>query len=167
MLQELVIHDFAIIDQLELSFETGMTALTGETGAGKSIIIDAVSLLAGSRGRTDFVRTGAAKAELQGLFDATSNPKTVAVLKQFDLDTDDASVLLQRDIYASGRNICRVNGHLVNTSTLRAVGETLVDIHGQNEHQQLVHPESHLRLTRSIRRRAFATIISEYQTLIR
>jgi DNA repair protein RecN (Recombination protein N) len=165
MLQELVIHDFAIIDHLELSFETGMTALTGETGAGKSIIIDAVSLLAGSRGRTDFVRTGAAKAELQGLFDATSNPKTVAVLKQFDLDTDDASVLLQRDIYASGRNICRVNGHLVNTSTLRAVGETLVDIHGQNEHQQLVHPESHLGLLDQFGDDHLQELLSEYQTL--
>lgn len=146
MLQELVIHDFAIIDALELSFAQGMTALTGETGAGKSIIIDAVGLLAGGRGSTDFVRTGSAKATLEGLFDAQENPKTEAVLTQYGLQTDDDSVLLQRDIYASGRNVCRVNGRLVNTTTLREVGETLVDIHGQNEHQQLMHPETHLGL---------------------
>jgi DNA repair protein RecN (Recombination protein N) len=146
VLQELVIHDFAIIESLEVGFDQGMTALTGETGAGKSIIIDAVSLLAGGRGSADFVRTGAAKATLEGLFDATSNPKTAQVLTQYGLVSDDNSVLLQRDIYASGRNLCRVNGHLVNTATLREVGETLVDIHGQNEHQQLIHPESHLGL---------------------
>jgi len=146
VLQELVIHDFAIIESLSLSFESGMTALTGETGAGKSIIIDAVGLLAGGRGSTDFIRTGAAKATLEGLFDATTNPQTKAQLSQFGLETDDETVLLQRDLYPNGRNVCRVNGRLVNTSTLRAIGETLVDIHGQNEHQQLMHPDSHLGL---------------------
>ncbi|KRM72814.1 DNA repair protein RecN [Lacticaseibacillus brantae] len=146
MLQELVIHDFAIIESLSLSFDAGMTALTGETGAGKSIIIDAVGLLAGGRGSTDFIRTGAAKASLEGLFDATTNPRTNEQLAAFGLDTDDETVLLQRDLYPNGRNVCRVNGRLVNTSTLRAIGETLVDIHGQNEHQQLMHPETHLGL---------------------
>ncbi|WP_461213194.1 DNA repair protein RecN [Lacticaseibacillus sp. GG6-2] len=162
MLQELVIHDFAIIEHLELSFDTGMTALTGETGAGKSIIIDAVSLLAGGRGSADFVRTGTAKAELQGLFDATSNPKTEAVLAKYDLTSDDDAVLLQRDIYASGRNLCRVNGHLVNTATLREVGETLVDIHGQNEHQQLIHPESHLGLLDQFGAATIAPLRADY-----
>lgn len=164
MLQELVIHDFAIIESLELSFETGMTALTGETGAGKSIIIDAVSLLAGGRGSVDFVRTGASKAELQGLFDATSNSRTAAVLAKYDLAADDGDgVLLQRDIYASGRNLCRVNGHLVNTATLREVGETLVDIHGQNEHQQLIHPESHLGLLDQFGQETIAPLAAEYR----
>ena len=83
MLQELAIHDFAIIDNLALSFQSGMTALTGETGAGKSIIIDAVGLLAGGRGSVDFIRTGASKASLEGLFDAQANPLTEAKLQAF------------------------------------------------------------------------------------
>jgi len=148
MLQELVIHDFAIIDNLALSFQSGMTALTGETGAGKSIIIDAVGLLAGGRGSVDFIRTGASKASLEGLFDAQANPLTEAKLQAFgvmDPDQND-TVLLQRELFRSGRNVCRVNGHLVNTATLKAIGETLVDIHGQNEHQQLMHSETHLGL---------------------
>ncbi|WLV76815.1 DNA repair protein RecN [Lacticaseibacillus parahuelsenbergensis] len=148
MLQELAIHDFAIIDNLALSFQPGMTALTGETGAGKSIIIDAVGLLAGGRGSVDFIRTGTAKASLEGLFDAQANPATEDKLQAYgvmDPDQKD-TVLLQRELFRSGRNVCRVNGHLVNTATLKAIGETLVDIHGQNEHQQLMHSETHLGL---------------------
>ncbi|WP_225047532.1 DNA repair protein RecN [Lacticaseibacillus kribbianus] len=164
MLQELVIHDFAIIETLELSFAGGMTTLTGETGAGKSIIIDAVSLLAGGRGSTDFVRTGAAKATLQGLFDATSNPKTAAVMAEYGLAPDDGTVLLSRDLYASGRNLCRVNGELVNTATLRAIGETLVDIHGQNEHQQLIHPETHLGLLDQFAQATVQPLLAAYRT---
>lgn len=83
MLQELAIHDFAIIDHLALSFQPGMTALTGETGAGKSIIIDAVGLLAGGRGSVDFIRTGTTKASLEGLFDAQENPATEAKLQAY------------------------------------------------------------------------------------
>ena len=119
MLQELVIHDFAIIESLELSFEKGMTTLTGETGAGKSIIIDAVGLLAGGRGSIDFIRTGAPKAVLQGLFDASRNSRTAAVMATYGLAPDDGTVLLQRELFASGRNLCRINGELVNTATLR------------------------------------------------
>ncbi|MFD1429926.1 DNA repair protein RecN [Lacticaseibacillus mingshuiensis] len=164
MLQELEIHDFAIIDQLQLSFADRMTALTGETGAGKSIIIDAVSLLAGSRGSADFVRTGATKATLEGLFDATSNPRTAAVMSSFGLQPDEGSVLLSRELYENGRNICRVNGHLVNTATLRAIGETLVDIHGQNEHQQLIHAETHLGLLDAFAGAPVLDLLADYQT---
>jgi DNA repair protein RecN (Recombination protein N) len=146
MLQELMVHDFAIIEDLDLSFENGMTALTGETGAGKSIIIDAVSLLAGARGSSEFIRTGAKKATLQGMFYAADNAHTRQALADVGLQLDGGQVLLERDLYASGRNVCRINGQLVNTSTLRRVGETLVDIHGQNEHQELTRPESHIHL---------------------
>ncbi|WP_125704450.1 DNA repair protein RecN [Lacticaseibacillus daqingensis] len=164
MLQELVIHDFAIIESLELSFTTGMTTLTGETGAGKSIIIDAVSLLAGGRGSADFVRTGASKASLQGLFDATSNPRTATVMAAYGLAPDDGTVLLARELYASGRNLCRVNGTLVNTATLRAIGETLVDIHGQNEHQQLIHPETHLGLLDQFAAATVGPLLTQYRS---
>ena len=172
MLQELAIHDFAIIDNLALSFQSGMTALTGETGAGKSIIIDAVGLLAGGRGSVDFIRTGASKASLEGLFDAQANPLTESKLQAFgvmDPDQND-TVLLQRELFRSGRNVCRVNGHLVNTATLKAIGETLVDIHGQNEHQQLMHSETHLGLLDAFAgddllkiRRQYAEVYQNYQ----
>ncbi|WP_155286702.1 DNA repair protein RecN [Lacticaseibacillus zhaodongensis] len=146
MLQELQVQDFAIIEKLDLTFEDGMTALTGETGAGKSIVIDAVSLLAGARGSSEFVRTGAKKASLQGMFYAKDNAHTAAALAAVGLKLDGGQVLLERDLYASGRNVCRINGQLVNTGTLRTVGETLVDFHGQNEHQELTKPERHIHL---------------------
>ena len=144
MLQELVIHDFAIIDQLAISFEEGMTVLSGETGAGKSIIIDAVGLLAGGRGSQDFIRTGAKKATLEGLFTMTPNGTTAAVLDQFGIEHDEQIVLLQRDLAVNGHNVCRVNGHLVNTTTLKHIGETLVDIHGQNDNQTIMSKQEHI-----------------------
>ncbi|MCI2172487.1 DNA repair protein RecN [Schleiferilactobacillus perolens] len=146
MLQELVIHDFAIIEQLSVDFSQGMTVLTGETGAGKSIIIDAVGILVGGRGSADFIRTGTKKATVEGMFSIPPHAATQDLLTKFGVNTDEDSVVLQREIFLSGRNVCRINGHLVNTSTLKAVGETLVDIHGQNEHQELMHPEKHLGL---------------------
>ncbi len=162
MLQELVIHDFAIIESLDLSFEKGMTALTGETGAGKSIIIDAVLLLAGARASSEFIRTGTKKATLQGMFYAADNEHTKAELAKVDLELDGGQVLLERDLYASGRNVCRVNGTLVNTSTLRAIGETLVDIHGQNEHQELTRPETHVHLLDQFGGPELQALLSEY-----
>lgn len=144
MLQELSIKNFAIIDQLDVAFKNGMTVLTGETGAGKSIIIDAVGLLAGGRGSANFVRTGTDKAIIQGSFVFPAGGTTYRVLDELGIDHDDGSVILQREIHANGRNTCRVNGMLVNTNTLKRIGETAVDIHGQNEHQELMQPDKHL-----------------------
>lgn len=146
MLQELFIKDFAIIEQLSISFEKGMSVLTGETGAGKSIIIDAVGLLAGGRGSSSFVRAGAHKAVLQGQFIVAKDSATLAMLDDYGIEHDEQTLLLQREISSNGRNVCRVNGQLVNTTVLKKIGETLVDIHGQNEHQSLMHAEQHLRL---------------------
>ena len=145
MLQELTIRDFAIIDKLDIDFRSQMTVLTGETGAGKSIIIDALGLLAGGRASVDFVRLGANKAMIQGQFTLPKDAKTFAILDDLGIERDEA-LILERDLYQSGRNTCRINGHLVNLSSLRRVGETLIDIHGQNEHQELMHPEKHLKL---------------------
>ncbi|MCT4488960.1 AAA family ATPase, partial [Levilactobacillus parabrevis] len=125
-------------------FKNGMTVLTGETGAGKSIIIDAVGLLAGGRGSANFVRTGTDKAIIQGSFVFPAGGTTYRVLDELGIDHDDGSVILQREIHANGRNTCRVNGMLVNTNTLKRIGETAVDIHGQNEHQELMQPDKHL-----------------------
>ncbi|WP_137626594.1 DNA repair protein RecN [Lactiplantibacillus pingfangensis] len=146
MLQELSITNFAIIEQLDIAFENGMTVLTGETGAGKSIIIDAVGLLAGGRGSQEFIRTGADKAVLQGMFILPADGVTAHMLDEAGIDHADNTVILQREIAKSGRNTCRINGMLVNTTTLKRIGETIVDIHGQNEHQELMQPEKHLGL---------------------
>ena len=144
MLQELAIKNFAIIHDLSLSFENGMTVLTGETGAGKSIIIDAVGLLAGGRGSSEFIRHGESKCVLEGLFSLNKEAITFDLLKEYDIDFEDHTVLIQRDIHRNGKNVCRVNGRLVNIATLRLIGETMIDIHGQNEHQELMNPERHL-----------------------
>nr|WP_247652323.1 DNA repair protein RecN [Lactiplantibacillus pentosus] len=146
VLQELSITNFAIIEHLDIAFEAGMTVLTGETGAGKSIIIDAVGLLAGGRGSSEFIRTGADKAVLQGMFILPADGVTAQLLDEAGIDHADNTVILQREITKSGRNTCRINGMLVNTTTLKQIGETIVDIHGQNEHQELMQPEKHLGL---------------------
>ena len=146
MLQELSIKDFAIIDEIQISFQPKMTVLTGETGAGKSIIIDALGLLAGGRGSTEFIRKGEKKAVIQGLFTLPREANTYNILEEYGIDSEDGQIILQRDLYRGGRNICRINGMLVNLATLRKVGETLIDIHGQNEHQELMKPENHIDL---------------------
>lgn len=163
MLQEISITDFAIIEKLHVDFSTGMTVLTGETGAGKSIIIDAVGLLAGGRGSQHFIRTGANKAILQGLFQVDSAGLTAQKLDQFGINHDDDSVILQRELYRNGRNICRINGMLVNTNTLKQVGETLVDIYGQNEHQALMHSEQHLPLLDEYLGSQLKPLLTKYQ----
>ncbi|WP_353990393.1 DNA repair protein RecN [Pediococcus argentinicus] len=144
MLEEISITNFAIIDKLDVTFNAGMTVLTGETGAGKSIIIDAVGLLAGGRASVDFIRTGEKKAVLQGVYRAENNDKTNQALESLGIDSDDSEIIITREIQANGRNICRINGIIVNLAALKQVGETLIDIHGQNEHQELMDPEKHL-----------------------
>lgn len=146
MLQELSIKDFAIIDEIQISFQPKMTVLTGETGAGKSIIIDALGLLAGGRGSTEFIRKGEKKAVIQGLFTLPREANTYNILEEYGIDSEDGQIILQRDLYRGGRNICRINGMMVNLATLRKVGETLIDIHGQNEHQELMKPENYIDL---------------------
>ncbi|MCL2858402.1 MAG: AAA family ATPase, partial [Streptococcaceae bacterium] len=143
MLQEISIKNFAIIDEIHLSFSNGMTILTGETGAGKSIIIDAMNLLLGGRASSDFVRHGQEKSEIQGLFFVERNPDLSEKLEEFGF-ADEQELILQREIFANGRSVCRINGVLVNLSTLREIGEFLVDIHGQHDNQELMNAKHHL-----------------------
>lgn len=172
MLQELFIKDFAIIDQLTISFEKGMSVLTGETGAGKSIIIDAVSLLTGGRGSSSFVRSGTHKAILEGQFVVPATSATLAVLDDYGIAHEDTTIVLQREISNNGRNVCRVNGQLVNLASLKRIGETLVDIHGQNEHQSLMQVDQHINLldeyadTRlQVIKERYTTAYQQYQQL--
>ena len=150
MLAELSITHFAIIDSLNFSFAPGFNVLTGETGAGKSIIIDAVSLLLGGRSDATMVRSGAEAARLEGVF--TLDPETRAavqpILEREELQSDggDDAITLAREIRREGRNVCRVNGRTVSLAILKEVGQCLVDIHGQSEHLSLLRVREHLFL---------------------
>lgn len=143
MLQELTIDNLAIIKHLNLEFADRMTVLTGETGAGKSIIIDAVGLLAGGRGSQEFIRRGEEKLRLQGQFTLTKDPGLISRLDALGIDHQDGTLIIMREIHRNGRNTIRANGQLINTTMLRQIGTYLVDIQGQNEHQQLLQPEKH------------------------
>ncbi|WP_075618045.1 DNA repair protein RecN [Paenisporosarcina indica] len=147
MLKELSIKNFAIIEEVSVSFSDGLTVLTGETGAGKSIIIDAVHLLAGGRGSQEFIRHGAKKAELEGLFFIQDAQHPVfQKLLDVGIDADDDSIILRRDINDHGKSVCRVNGKLVTIAILREIGGSLIDIHGQHESQELMDDRLHISL---------------------
>jgi DNA repair protein RecN (Recombination protein N) len=144
MLAELQIINFAIIDKLTIAFEDGLTVFTGETGAGKSIIIDAIALLAGGRGSAEYVRHGAQKAEIEALYDIEDTEGVSRLLDQLGMDQMDGQLILRREISSSGKSVCRINGKLVTLSALQQFGNILVDIHGQHEHQRLLEPNNHL-----------------------
>ncbi|GGM40319.1 DNA repair protein RecN [Paraliobacillus quinghaiensis] len=148
MLTELSIKDFAIIDEISITFKEGLTVLTGETGAGKSIIIDAVELLSGGRGSVEFVRYGAKKANLEGLFIISDPAHPIyKVGKSYGIEIDDdGMIVLNRTISANGKSICRVNGNLVTLAILREFGSTLIDIHTQHETKSLMDVERHIEL---------------------
>lgn len=147
MLTELTIRNFAIIDEISINFEEGLTVLTGETGAGKSIIIDALQLLAGGRGSIQYIRHGAKKAELEALFTISNkNHKSYDIAEQFGITISDEMLILQRTITHQGKSICRVNGKLVTLAILKEFGKTLIDIHSQHETQSLMDKENHLQL---------------------
>jgi len=163
MLVELGIKNFAIISSLRLQFHDGMTALTGETGAGKSIIIDAMGLLCGSRGSTDYIRQGSNKCSLEGLFEVPTDSQFTELLHELGIETEDELLIVQRDISQSGKNICRVNGRTLTLSNLRRIGAFLVDIQGQNEHQELLQPDRHLHLLDQFGGKKFQELLAKYR----
>ncbi len=148
MLSELRIENFAIIDILNLEFKPGLITFTGETGAGKSIIIDAVEVLIGGRAEATMLRTGTSRATLEATFriDAKVRPEVHAVLKREELMDDPDFVVLGREIRADGPNVARINGRTVNVSLLRELGEYLIDVHGQSEHLSLLRVPEHINL---------------------
>ena len=148
MLTELRIQNFAIIDNLELKLGSGLIILTGETGAGKSIILDAVTMLIGGRAETTVIRAEAENAFVEGVFSLKGPEKEAVneVLKREELLDDENYVTLTREVRREGRSIARVNGRTVNVSLLKELGALLVDIHGQSEHLSLLDTRAHLGL---------------------
>ena len=145
MLLEISIKNFAIIEEISLNFEKGMTVLTGETGAGKSIIIYAMNMMLGSRATTDVIRHGAPKAEIEGLFAVESNRHLTALFEEQGLEWTD-ELIIRREILQNGRSVSRINGQMVNLSVLKAVGQHLVDIHGQHDQEELMRPQLHITM---------------------
>jgi DNA repair protein RecN (Recombination protein N) len=145
MLKEIRIQKFAIIENLVVNFEKGLNVLTGETGAGKSIIIDALNLLIGGRADTDSIRTGETTALVEGIFQI-SDAQTLAMVQEIGIEADDGELHIKRQISNSGKNRCFLNDSQITVSTLAKLGERLVDLHGQHDHQALLHPEIHIDL---------------------
>ena len=144
MLHALHIENLAIIDRLEVAFEAGFNALTGETGAGKSILIDALNLALGERADISLIRAGAEKLRVNAVFEVPNDPELHALLGELGVEPEDGLLYLSREVHTSGRSIARINGQPVPISALKALGERLIDMHGQHEHQSLLKPSSHL-----------------------
>lgn len=164
MLLEISIKNFAIIEEISLTFENGMTVLMGETGAGKSIIIDAMNLMLGARASLDVIRHGANKAEIEGLFSVGENAALTQILEENGIEVTE-ELIIRREILQNGRSIGRINGQMVNLTTLRAVGQYLVDIHGQHDQEELMKPNMHIRMLDEFGDSQFASVKKHYQDL--
>ncbi len=146
MLLNIVIKNYALIEALNIDLDPGLNVITGETGAGKSIVIDALTLLLGQRGNKSNIRHGADKMVVQGLFDIDGNQAVAAKLAEFGIEPEDGRLILTREIDTKGKNVCRADGMIITVTQLRAIGDNLIDIHGQHEHQSLFQRENHRHL---------------------
>lgn len=162
MLLEISIKNFAIIEEISLNFEQGMTVLTGETGAGKSIIIDAMNMMLGSRATTDVIRHGAPKAEIEGLFSLENSRALREIFEEQGWELTD-ELIIRREILQNGRSVSRINGQMVNLSVLKAVGQHLVDIHGQHDQEELMRPQLHIAMLDEFGTADFLNLKSRYQ----
>jgi DNA repair protein RecN (Recombination protein N) len=145
VLKSLLIKNYALIEEVEVEFESGLNIITGETGAGKSILIDALSLVLGDRANSDVIRRGAEKAVVEALFDVSGNRRVKSFIQAQDLEIQD-DLILRREISAKGHNRCFVNDTPVTLSIMQSLGDMLVDLHGQHDHQSLLRTETHIDL---------------------
>ena len=163
MLQTLSIKQFAIIDKLEIQFSDGLTVLSGETGSGKSIIIDAIGQLIGMRASSDYVRHGEKKAIIEGIFDIDESKDAISILEDLSIDIDEDFLLVKREIFSSGKSICRINNQIVTLQDLRKVMQELLDIHGQHETQSLLKQKYHLQLLDDYAEEQYKNIFNQYK----
>ncbi|MCJ8011174.1 DNA repair protein RecN [Paenibacillus sp. KQZ6P-2] len=147
MLMTLSIRNLAVIESVDVSFHAGFHVLTGETGAGKSIVIDALGLIAGGRGSADLIRYGCEKAEIEAMFELQQNHPVWSALEQIGIQAEpEEHLIIRREVTNQGKSTSRINGQLVNLTMLREIGEQLINIHGQHEHQNLMRADRHLHL---------------------
>lgn len=143
MLNHLSVKNVAVIDELEVAFNSGMSALTGETGAGKSIIIDSINMILGDRANKELIRFGEEKAVVQAVFDA--NAQALTLLEENDIESEDNQIIISRRITSDGKSTARVNGTVVTLSLLRDIAGCLINIHGQHDNQALLTPQKHIK----------------------
>ncbi|QUH26634.1 DNA repair protein RecN [Serpentinicella alkaliphila] len=163
MLLELEITNFALIDNLKVEFQRGLNILTGETGAGKSIIIDALNMVVGDRADREFVRTGSNKCRIQAIFSLNHTEDLLNILNDNGIDLEDDTLIINREIHVNGRSVSRINGVIVNQSFLKLVAEYLIDIHGQHEHQSLMNSTNHIHMLDAFGSNKISKLLREYK----
>jgi len=146
MLRSLLIKNYTLIDELSAEFSGGLVILTGETGAGKSILVDAMGLILGERASVEVVRAGADRAIVEGVFGVRGNQRLARILREQELEAEAAELIVRREVSAKGQSRCFVNDSPVTLAVLKSVGEVLVDLHGQHEHQSLLRVENHVAM---------------------
>jgi len=163
MLKHISIKNVAVIEEVNIDFSSGLSVLTGETGAGKSIIIDSINLLKGERGSKSLIRSGEEKARVNGVFDVDdATAQKIADILGTDPDTD---IIISRELSQDGKNTIRINGIPANISMLKSVGELLVNIHGQHDNTSLLSVKSHLGFLDSFGKEEIAPVYETYKTL--
>lgn len=161
MLERLIIENVALIEKLELELGRGFTVLTGETGAGKSIIIDGINLVLGSRGSRELISYGKEKCRVTGVFDISEKPAVAEELRKMEIDCADGILTISRELSSSGKSLCRMNGVVLSLSAIKPVTDLLVDVHGQHEHQSLLDEKNHLGVIDAYDAEHIAPLIAE------
>ncbi len=160
MIKSLYIKDYALIESITVEFGSGLNIITGETGAGKSILIDAMGLLLGERASSEIIRKGAEKSIVEGIFSIADNKKVISLLKENEIDFGD-ELIVRREISLKGTNRCFLNDTPVNLNLIKDAGNLLVDLHGQHEHQSLLRTETHIEMLDEFGN--YGTLLDEYE----
>ena len=167
MLQSLYIQNIALIEKLEIEFERGLNCLTGETGAGKSIIIDSIGFVLGARSSKDLIRTGAESCKVVSTFSQSSD-RIQEKLSEYGVGfEEDGTLIISRELTIAGRNSCRINGQSVTLTMLKRLGELLLDIHGQHDNQTLMKPETHIDLLDDYGQSAISPLLGKYSAQLK
>ncbi|HPP35222.1 MAG TPA: DNA repair protein RecN, partial [Clostridiales bacterium] len=166
MLLQLDIHDVALIDEISIELGEGLNVLTGETGAGKSIIIDSINAVLGDRVSREIIRTGSEKALVEAVFRVDAE-RIRDIMNDMGMEPEeDGTLILSREISQSGKNTCRINGKMVSATFMKAIGERLIDIHGQHDNQSLLKTECHIELLDSFAGESLRSVKEEYARLL-
>ena len=161
MLEQLTIKNVAVIDKLDITFDKGLSVLTGETGAGKSIIIDSINMILGDRAKKELIRKGAYSSQVEAVFGMSDRVR--GILEENDIDADDDFVIITRKVTVDGKSTARINGSMVTLNTLRDISDMLINIHGQHDNQALLTPQKHIMFLDSFGKTE--SVLAEYKTL--